>query len=144
MSHVTSFQMRISLCLPKLFRREDLVRISRLMARNACWTYSLQSVAYFPTGVKISHYRSHLSVVLDLKSQHPSRRTWWTVIGRSIPLKSVDTPVAYRPFEATAREPPRSTARPVTPSLVNMSVDGSGMSWILFYISQHRIVDGKQ
>jgi len=27
----------------------------------------------------------------------------------AIPLKSVDTPVAYRPFDATAREPPRST-----------------------------------
>lgn len=27
----------------------------------------------------------------------------------AIPLKSVDTPVAKRPLDATAREPPRST-----------------------------------
>lgn len=29
-------------------------------------------------------------------------------LGRGIPLKSVETPVAKRPREATAREPPRS------------------------------------
>jgi len=28
-----------------------------------------------------------------------------------LPLRSVDTPVAKRPFEATAREPPRSTVQ---------------------------------
>ena len=31
--------------------------------------------------------------------------------GREIPLRSVETPVAKRPFEATARDPPRSTIK---------------------------------
>lgn len=30
-----------------------------------------------------------------------------------LPFKSVDTPVAKRPFDATAREPPRSTVQEV-------------------------------
>lgn len=31
--------------------------------------------------------------------------------GCTIPLRSVDTPVAYNPLDATAREPPRSTLK---------------------------------
>lgn len=40
-----------------------------------------------------------------------------------VPLRSVDTPVAYRPLEATASDPPRSTTKMYEQTLCNCEKD---------------------
>lgn len=63
-------------------------------------TYGADGIACFSSGA----YVGHLSCSLFSIRQ-------WSREGVYLPLRSVDTPLANRPLDATAREPPRSTIR---------------------------------
>lgn len=92
-------------------------------------TDSAQSISDSTAGVQIRHYRNHVSGPHQRQSQNGYR-----------PLRSVETPVADRPLDATAREPPRSTSHRCRVSNTRFGVTHGGISTYPCKQSCHHVV----
>lgn len=99
--------------------RKDSSRHKKKQAHHALLSHvavPLSRSPGFPPGERYVTASSHVSTYLDYKTYTCTKRKAQSMrlakrmqTPKCIPFRSVDTPVANRPVEATAREPARST-----------------------------------
>jgi len=80
--------------------------------------HRFQYISYLASGVEIGDY------------SRESENCLFSVTG-NVPLRSVETPVAYNPLEATANDPPRSTM-PVSVTISSVLLLKYDPCWLLF------------